>query len=123
MKTFPKPIKQKKTPRKKLVRLLDKAVSVYVIKRDGRCVQCGTTENLTCGHLFTRSAYSTRWDLNNCFAQCMSDNYSHEFRPYPFINWYIKTFGKRKLDYLWKKHQEVRKFSNSDLELLLRSIE
>ncbi len=118
-----KPKKQRKTTRKGLMRKLDKAVSVYVIARDKKCVVCGTPANLTCGHLVTRANYSTRWDLLNVFAQCRSCNFSHEFEPYPFINWYLERYGKHRLDILYAQHKQVKKWTNAGLEELLAHFE
>ena len=73
----------RKTTRKGWVRKLDKLVGDIVKARDGKCIVCGTTKQLTCGHLFSRIAYSTRWDLDNCYAQCLSCNFRHESDPYP----------------------------------------
>lgn len=73
----------KKPSRKTLVRKLDALVKQIVIARDGKCIVCGTTQNLTPGHLFSRVAYSTRWDLDNVYAQCLNCNFRHESDPYP----------------------------------------
>ena len=75
--------KSRKISRKGLVRKLDAIVKQIVIARDGKCIVCGTTQNLTPGHLFSRVAYSTRWDLDNVYAQCLNCNFRHESDPYP----------------------------------------
>jgi hypothetical protein len=75
----------KKPSRKTIVRKLDALVKEIVIARDGKCIVCGTTQNLTPGHLFSRVAYSTRWDLDNVYAQCLNCNFRHESDPYPMI--------------------------------------
>jgi hypothetical protein len=72
-----------KITRKGIVRKLDAIVKQIVIARDGKCIVCGTTQNLTPGHLFSRVAYSTRWDLDNVYAQCLNCNFRHESDPYP----------------------------------------
>lgn len=75
----------RKITRKGIIRKLDKIVSQIVIARDGKCIVCGTTQSLTCGHLFSRVAYSTRWNLENCYAQCLSCNLKHEYDSFPMI--------------------------------------
>lgn len=106
-----------KSDRKKLVKRLDDVFSSYIRNRDNHvCVTCGSQLNSTCGHLFSRVNYSTRWDEDNAFCQCAGCNYRHEFEPYPFFKFYIKKFGQKKLDEMDFKHRQVKKFSNSDLK-------
>lgn len=88
-----KKLRKIRASRKSLVRKLDELVSQIVRLRDKKCIVCGTTKDLTCGHVFSRSAYSTRWDLSNCYAQCWPHNFSHEFDPYPMINVIIALKG------------------------------
>jgi hypothetical protein len=109
-------MKHGKSDRKKLVAELDRVFSLYIRARDKACVLCNSVERLQCGHLFTRSSYSTRWDENNAFAQCSKHNYLHELKPYPFYHWYMEKFGKDKLDNLYLKHLQVKKIK--DFELL-----
>jgi hypothetical protein len=105
--------------RKTIVKALDTAVSKYVRTRDGRCVVCGTTENLTNGHLFSRVAYSTRWDIEpdgNCHTQCLSDNLTHEFDPHPYTRWYISRFGLEAYDELHRRYRAPVKLKDWELE-------
>ena len=111
--------------RKTLVRNLDKAVSEFVRKRDKACVQCGTTQRLGCGHIFTRKNYSTRWDISgdgNCHTQCWPCNYSHGSDQWPYFKWYIEKFGQEAFDELRFRHKQTRKFKNFELQGLLDEI-
>lgn len=93
----------RKISRKGLVRKLDAIVKQIVIARDGKCIVCGTTQNLTPGHLFSRVAYSTRWDLENVYCQCLADNFRHESDPYPMTQAVKKLYDERKIgDHMWK---------------------
>ena len=115
----------KKTSRKTLVRNLDKYLSLYIRQRDKYCVVCGTPNDLTNGHLFSRVAYSTRWDFEvggNCAAQCRSCNLKHEYDPYPYTEWYRNKFGQDKYDQLHRRYKTVRKFTNADLQDLILTI-
>ena len=115
----------KKPSRKTLVRNLDKAVSEYIRQRDKWCVQCGTSENLTNGHIFTRKNYSTRFDISddgNCHTQCWSCNFKHGFDQWPYFRWYIDKFGQEKFDELRRRHKTVQKFKNHDLKELISEI-
>ena len=115
----------RKPSRKTLVRNLDKAVSQYIRNRDGYCVQCGTTERLNNGHIFTRKNYSTRWDISddgNCHTQCWPCNYSHGSDQWPYFKWYIDKFGQEKFDELRRRFKSFRKFKDFDLEELLDEV-
>lgn len=113
----------RKPSRKALVRKLDNVFSEFIRKRDKHCVVCGTRENLTCGHLFSRIAYSTRWDEMNAFGQCMGCNLRHEHDAYPFTKWFIGRFGQDRWDDLHRQYSAIRKFSNQDLQALTMHFE
>ena len=103
----------RKITRKGIIRKLDKLVSEIVIGRDRSCIVCGSFRNLTCGHLFSRIAYSTRWDLDNCFAQCLSCNLKHEHDPYPMTET-VKAKGIN-IDELHRKYVTPIKFKTFEL--------
>lgn len=113
---------RRKISRKGWVKKLDALVKEIVIKRDGLCVVCGTRKNLQPGHLFSRVAYSTRWDLTNVYAQCRSCNFRHEFDPYPLVNYFIEIWGRAKLDTLHRKYVTPRKFKTFELEELYNEL-
>jgi len=98
-------------------------VSQIVIKRDGRCVICGSTEKLGNGHLFTRTAYSTRWDLVNSNCQCWSHNYLHEYDPAPYTTWFIKKYGMNAYETLHLKFATTHKYSDAQLVELLEELQ
>lgn len=101
--------------RKTLVKKLDKLVGDIVKLRDGKCVTCGSLVNPNCGHYFSRVAYSTRWDLNNCYQQCMSCNLRHEYDPYPFTSFMLQKIGQNGIDDLHYKFVHPVKFKNFEL--------
>ena len=109
-----------KSNRKKLIAKLDKVFSLWIRNRDQKCVLCGSTERLQNGHLFSRQNYATRWDELNCHGQCASCNYTHEFRPYPFYNWFENKYGKEAMDELFKKHLSTKKWKDWELEDLIK---
>lgn len=113
-----------KTRRKRLVAKLDEITSLYVRARDGRCVQCGSTEHLTNGHLITRAHYALRWDVRpdgNCHGQCWPENSYHERNPHPFTSWYVKTFGAEAYQKLVAS-DVPRKWSEIELQVKLDEI-
>lgn len=111
-----------KSPRKTIVKNLDTVVSKIVRLRDGRCVTCGSTERLTCGHVFSRIAYSTRWDLNNCFCQCWGCNYRHEYDPYPLTEFTRKKLGQEHYDAMHRKYNTPVKYKDFELMQLLEAM-
>lgn len=115
-----KPKKSKsKVNRKTVVKKLDKIVGDIVKLRDGsRCVTCGGTKNICPGHLFSRVAYSTRWNLDNVACQCQSCNYRHELNAYPYFDWFLKRYGKARLDELHMIYSTPRPFKTWELEEL-----
>jgi hypothetical protein len=58
----------------------DMYFSRYIRERDGKCLRCGTRENLTCSHYWKRGDSGTRFDPNNCIALCAGpySNQCHE---------------------------------------------
>lgn len=48
----------------------DSYFSKWIRARDGKCLRCGTTENLTCSHYKRRAISITRFDPENCIALC-----------------------------------------------------
>jgi hypothetical protein len=93
----------------------DKAFSLYIRARDKRCVLCGRQDQLTCGHVFSRVAYSTRWHPLVSFAQCWGCNLRHEHDPYPFMNYARKMLGDSLLDKMHNIHMHPIKLKEYDL--------
>lgn len=126
IKKAPKPLKKvSKTDRAKLVKKLDDIVSLIIRLRNKHCVVCGTGEKLNNGHVFSREAYSTRWDISydgNCHTQCNGCNLRHEYDPYPYNNWYIETFGKEKWDALHFRFRTPAQFKTWQLEELYEEL-
>lgn len=106
----------RKTTRKGWIRKLDKICGDIVKARDKKCVCCGSTQNLTPGHLFSRIAYSTRWDLENLFCQCVNCNFRHEVDPYPLMDVAEGILGKKAVEELHKRYVTPLKFKEYQLE-------
>jgi hypothetical protein len=94
-----------------LVTKMNKLVSDFVIKRDGKCVVCGSTSKLSCGHVFSRRHLNTKWDVTpdgNCHCQCWSCNFKHTIDTVPYYRWYQQKFGMKKFDELYKRWIQVK---------------
>jgi hypothetical protein len=115
-----------KTARQKITDKLDKIVSEIIRLRDKKCVMCGSTKKLGNGHIFSRRHNSLRWDITgdgNCHAQCWKHNYTHSTRdPYPYYNWYINKFGKKRFDSLHKEWRTIKKYRMPDLRELYEEL-
>jgi len=109
--------------RKTLVKKLDKLVSQIVRLRDKKCIQCGTTEKLTCGHLYSRAAYSTRWNLGNCYAQCWPHNFKHEFDWKPMLDAIVNRMGQEYVDELHREYKTPVILKDFMLEEMVKQFE
>src|SRR4030043_1358348 len=94
----------RKITRKGLVKKLDRLVTDLLLARDKSCVLCGSTKQLGTSHLFSRRAYSTRWDLQNCNLMCWKHNFSHMYDTYPYIYWFTEKYGEGALEDLHRKY-------------------
>ncbi len=85
----------KKKPRKSgtrtLINKLDKIFSLYIRLRDSKpfgykafkCISCGQIKPFAkadCGHYYSRSKMSTRYDEDNCHSEC---NFCNRFKIRP----------------------------------------
>ena len=115
----------KNTRRKRIVKKLDEIVSKYIRLRDKKCVQCGKKENLSNGHVFSRRAYNTRWDISengNCHTQCWGCNFSHGKDNYDYYKWYVDKFGQERFEELRLEYREAVKFTTVELEELYEEL-
>ena len=109
--------------RKKLIKQCDDLTSLIVRNRDKRCVCCGTTEQLTDGHLITRTCAIIRWDLTNNNCQCKRCNCLHEYRPERYTNWWINHYGKESYDELVEKSRQTKHWSVLELRELKENLQ
>lgn len=112
-------MKTKTKTRQDLIKEADKYFSLYIRNRDKACVTCGTTKNLTCGHVITRSYMYLRWDEDNAMAQCSKCNNMHEIKPDILINKYIFLKGKNAYEKLLKKKQIYVKLTDADIQKII----
>lgn len=107
--------------RKRAIKVLDELTSKIVRLIGGACVQCDSTEKLTCGHVLSRRSHATRWSFDNCFVQCWPCNFAHGSRsPVPYFRWYVRTFGQETFDALYTKWSKGQKFSTPDLRTMVQ---
>lgn len=115
----------KNIKRKRVVKKLDEVVSKYIRLRDKKCVQCGKEEKLSNGHVFSRRAYNTRWDVSedgNCHTQCWGCNFSHGKDNYDYYRWYVDKFGQDRFDELRREFKKSVKYTTAELEELYEKL-
>jgi hypothetical protein len=108
--------RKKKPSRKKLIKQADAAFSEYIRSLWPHCVTCGSTQNLTCSHLFSRRHLSTRWDEMNATVQCAPCNNRHNYDPHALTSWFLDWRGKKAYDELHERYCEITHLKSHDLE-------
>jgi len=104
--------------KKRLISYCDSLVSKIVIARDRRCICCGTSENLTCGHFFKRGFMAIRFDLVNCNAQCASCNSLHNEDTEPYKTKFKEKYGMDEYLRLCHEKDKIRRWKDFELEEL-----
>lgn len=102
---------------------IDREFAKMIVARDGRrCVICGSADSPECGHLLPRYAMSTRWNEKNCNCQCHECNRRHETDPRPYVEWFIRRYGKDEYDRLVRSHNSVVHYTTEELKDKLEEI-
>lgn len=130
--------REKSAPKKKrtsstrtLIVKLDKVFSLYIRLRDSkafgyrgfRCISCGQIkpfEKADCGHYYSRKNMATRFDEDNCHAEC---SYCNRFDASHLIGYrenLSKKIGQQRLDLLRIKSNQTKKWSAFELEELIK---
>tara|TARA_R100001460_G_scaffold94390_1_gene136470 strand:- start:391 stop:789 length:399 start_codon:yes stop_codon:yes gene_type:complete len=118
----------KKLSRSKLVKKLDTVFSKYIrissADKNGycTCVTCGVVKHwkeIQAGHFMSRKHYSTRWDERNVASQCVSCNMFKQGEQYKFSLF----LGKDQAEVLYLKSKETVKFTNNELEEMIKDYE
>ena len=122
--------RKKRTPTlSTLVKKLDKVFSRYIRLRDAmpggycRCISCGQIkpiEKMDCGHFFSRRHMATRFDEDNCNAECSFDNRFNAEHLVGYREHLIEKIGAQRFALLEVKHNQVKKWSTWELEQLIK---
>lgn len=116
--------KVKVIPLKTLREELDRVFSIYIRQRDciesrgnfGPCYTCGkiySFKDLQCGHFVSRSAIPTRYDEQNCHAQCVGCNIFKSGNMVNYANNMIEQYGSDILRLLLNKSRLVDSMSRA----------
>ena len=107
---------------------LDQVFSKYIRLRDSngksfRCISCGHVYNFDegdCGHFVKRSNMATRFDEENCYAQCVYCNRFMDGNYERFRENLENKIGKEKVDELIRRGHTTKKYSKSEIEDLIK---
>ena len=124
-------VKQKssKPSKSTLIDKLDTVFSKFIRLRDAmpsgmfRCISCGQIkplEQADCGHYHSRMHMSTRFDEDNCHAEC---RYCNRFKADHMIGYrenLIRKIGQQRFLLLEVKAGETKKWSDFELEQLAK---
>lgn len=65
----------------------DRAFSLYIRRRDGKCRICGDIANLQCAHLWSRRYHAIRFDPCNAIALCRGCHVRYTHNPALWTQW------------------------------------
>lgn len=94
----------------------DAAFAKMIRERDGRCLLCGTTENLTCSHFHNRRKLSVRFDPENCDTFCENCHLGpngFEFEKYEhgdYWEWKLNQLGDKRFRALEVRANQIKSF-------------
>lgn len=132
IKSKPKPkrtLAHRKPALSTLTRKLDALFSRYIRLRDAmqggtfRCIACGKIkpiEQADCGHFFSRRHMSTRYDEDNCHAECKACNRFSADHLIGYRANLIQKIGENRVNLLEVKAHRTRKWYGFELEELIK---
>ena len=100
----------KRKPKKITTKVLDKAFSLFIRKRDGQCMRCGAKDKpLFCAHYHSRVAMSVRWSPFNAISCCYGCHRFLESRKtVEHKDLMYKVFGRPAMDKLEKEYRKLK---------------
>ena len=107
---------------------LDRVFSKFIRLRDSqngyvKCISCGKiqpAEEADCGHFINRKHMGTRFDEQNCNAQCRACNRFDEGNAAGYAKGLIEKYGAGVIDSLLLKKQLGRKWSQFEIDELVK---
>src|SRR3990167_10609952 len=94
--------------------------SLWIRAKNKRCYTCGSVKNLQCGPFVSRSHNATRYDPENCRAQCVGCNVFKNGNTAEYSYRLLKEFGQEKFNDLIKRGRETKQFSVQELKEILK---
>ena len=111
-----------------LTKELDRVFSLFIRMRDsnsegiGQCITCDKVLHYKdghCGHFRSRKYMSTRWNPFNCNLQCPTCNLYNNGEEFIHGLKIDEKFGQGTALDMYKRSQEILKFSREDLKTLI----
>lgn len=121
--------RKKKDGKQDLVKKLDKVFALYIRLRDcmpngfGKCISCGRVKpyrELDCGHFFGRTNMATRFDEDNCNAECQSCNRVSSDHLIYYQENLIKKIGVARFSTLRERAHSIKKWDRAELEEMIK---
>lgn len=114
-----------------LVSKLDKVFSRYIRLRDSKaygfkyfkCPTCGRIlpfEQADCSHYFSRRSNATRFDEDNCMAECRFDNRFNAEHLHKLREALVQRIGEKRFQILEWKHNQTKKWSDFELKEMIK---
>lgn len=128
-KKSPSAPKKRKKSKPDLVKRLDKVFALYIRLRDcmpsgiGQCISCGKIKpyrELDCGHFFGRSNMATRFDEDNCNAECIGCNRVKSDHLIYYQENLIKKIGVSRFSTLRERAHSIKKWDDDELEKMIK---
>lgn len=116
--------KRTSTTNTTLVKKLDRVFALYIRLRDimpngyVKCISCGKIkrfEDVDCGHFHSRRHMATRFDEDNCHAECKYDNRFSADHLIGYERNLIQKIGRQRFDLLNAKAHSSCHWMESEL--------
>lgn len=120
--------KSKSKGKTDLIKRLDKVFALYIRLRDcmpngfGRCISCGKIKpyrELDCGHFFGRANMATRFDEDNCSAECQGCNRASSDHLIYYQENLIRKIGVARFSTLRECAHSIKKWDDDDLTKMI----
>lgn len=106
--------------------LLDRALSIYIRRRDcrdgqGRCISCGRPicfSTCDAGHYIPRTHTATRWNVRNVNAQCRACNRLRDGNAAAYRLGLIARYGLSAVEELERARHATVKLTENDYKTL-----
>ena len=109
---------------------LDTQFSLFIRARDAmpngyaKCISCGKIHfwrELQCGHYMSRRYMSTRFDEDNCHAQCVACNMFNQGNIQGYRRGLLEKIGEKRINLIeLKAMNSIRKYSDLEYKELTK---
>lgn len=108
-----------------LKRILDKLFHLFIRLRDGRedgtfqCISCGRIlpfERSDCGYFINERYSATRYNEDNCHAQCRTCNFFKSGNTEEYRKALVRKFGEEKVQEIERMKNDFSKMSENDFQ-------